>query len=182
MLYQYILALSFSFGVIDVMGRVVTIALGIGTVFFTYKIGDELYGRKTGLIAALFLALMPYHVIVTRQVLLDGPMTFFATGVLYLDFDGEEGPHAGWGSFDAAAYNTTNPQIRAIWERVAEDFAPFNLNVTTDLNVFLAAPWASLALGAARFGYGSMTGRSLRPMSMQKPRTGDCRRVMTTLH
>jgi hypothetical protein len=37
-----------------------------------------------GAIAALFLALMPYHVLVTRQILLDGPMTLFATLTLYL--------------------------------------------------------------------------------------------------
>ena len=30
------------------------------------------------------MALMPYHVVVTRQVLLDGPMTFFATLTLVL--------------------------------------------------------------------------------------------------
>ena len=30
------------------------------------------------------MALMPYHVVVTRQVLLDGPMTFFATLTLLL--------------------------------------------------------------------------------------------------
>ena len=32
----------------------------------------------------LLLAVMPYHVIVTRQVLLDGPMVFFATLALWL--------------------------------------------------------------------------------------------------
>jgi len=60
--------------------------------------------------------------------------------VLYIDFDGEEGPHAGWGDFDAAAPSVTNSQIRDVWERVAEDFAPFNINVTTDLQVYLDAP------------------------------------------
>ena len=63
-----------------------------------------------------------------------------AVGVIYLDFDGQEGPHEGWGDFDAEAPNLTNSQVREIWERVAEDFAPFNLNVTTDLQVYLAAP------------------------------------------
>lgn len=66
-----------------------------------------------------------------------------ATGVIYLDFDGEEGPHSGWGDFDAAAFNSSNSQIRSVWERVAEDYAPFNLNVTTDLQVYLDAPETS---------------------------------------
>ena len=49
-----------------------------------YKLGALLYGRRAGAIAALFMALMPYHVLVTRQILLDGPMTLFATLTLYL--------------------------------------------------------------------------------------------------
>ena len=36
------------------------------------------------MIPALIMALMPYHVVVTRQVLLDGPMVFCATLTLYL--------------------------------------------------------------------------------------------------
>jgi len=63
-----------------------------------------------------------------------------ATGVIYLDFDGEPGPHEGWGSFDALPSGSTTSQIREVWARVAEDFAPFKLNVTTDLKVFLGAP------------------------------------------
>ncbi|HEX7261938.1 MAG TPA: hypothetical protein VF258_08995, partial [Luteolibacter sp.] len=63
-----------------------------------------------------------------------------ATGVIYLDFDGEKGPHQGWGSYDAERPNTTSPQIIEIWKQVAEDFQPFNLNVTTDRKVFDNAP------------------------------------------
>jgi len=66
-----------------------------------------------------------------------------ATGVLYLDYDGQAGPHQGWQNFNAAAPNVTNTQIREVWARVSEDYAPFNLNVTTDLQVFLNAPETS---------------------------------------
>lgn len=66
-----------------------------------------------------------------------------ATGALYLDFDGEDGDHQGWGDFDAATYGFSNDKIREIWARVAEDFAPFTLNVTTDLQIFLNAPETS---------------------------------------
>ena len=59
-----------------------------------------------------------------------------ATGVIYLDFDGEKGPFVGWGSFDAAPSGASNAQIKEVWQRVAEDFAPFNINVTTDRRVF----------------------------------------------
>ena len=36
------------------------------------------------MLAALILALMPYHVVVSRQVLLDGPLVFCSTLTLYL--------------------------------------------------------------------------------------------------
>lgn len=63
-----------------------------------------------------------------------------ATGVIYMDFDGEKGPFSGWGSFDAVGYTLTSAQVKDMWQRVAEDFAPFNINVTTDLKVFQNAP------------------------------------------
>lgn len=84
MLYQYLLALAFSDGVVDVVGRIVTALIGVATIYITYLAGKTLYTPMTGAWAALFIALMPYQVIVTRQVLLDGPMTFCATLTLYL--------------------------------------------------------------------------------------------------
>lgn len=63
-----------------------------------------------------------------------------SVAVVYLDFDGEEGPHTGWNSMDAASFNLTNSQIKDLWARTAEEFAPFNINVTTDLQVYLDAP------------------------------------------
>lgn len=84
MLVQFVLAISFQFGVNDLTGRVVSVLFGLGTVLLVYLLGKTLYNAWTGSIAALFLTLMPYHVIVTRQVLLDGPLTFFATLTLLL--------------------------------------------------------------------------------------------------
>jgi archaellum component FlaG (FlaF/FlaG flagellin family) len=66
-----------------------------------------------------------------------------AKGVIYLDFDGEKGPFPGWGNFDAKAPVTSDDSVRAVWAGVSEDFAPFDLNVTTDLAVYLAAPRTS---------------------------------------
>ena len=60
--------------------------------------------------------------------------------VVYLDFDGEEGPHNGWSDIDAEAYSLTSAQIKDLWARVAEEFAPYNINVTTDLQIYLNAP------------------------------------------
>jgi 4-amino-4-deoxy-L-arabinose transferase-like glycosyltransferase len=55
----------------------------VAAVGVTYALGRRLYGPLCGAIAGLLLAVMPYHVIVSRQVLLDGPMTLFATVTLY---------------------------------------------------------------------------------------------------
>lgn len=72
-----------------------------------------------------------------------------AKGVLYIDFDGEKGPFPGWGpggtvgNFDAEAPEVTDAEVTEVWSRVVEDYKPFNINVTTDLDVFLAAPVTS---------------------------------------
>ena len=84
LLFQFFLALVYNFGVNDLAGRLLSVGIGLATVYLTYALGRMLYGRTAGLIAAAILALMPYHVIVSRQVLLDGPMAFFATLTLFL--------------------------------------------------------------------------------------------------
>jgi hypothetical protein len=80
LLYQFTLALAFRVAAVDEgLARLVSAAFGLVTVLVVYLVGKRMYGPWTGLAAALFLAVMPYHVVVTRQVLLDGAMTLFAT-------------------------------------------------------------------------------------------------------
>ncbi|HLO31458.1 MAG TPA: glycosyltransferase family 39 protein [Anaerolineales bacterium] len=83
LLFQFVLALVFAFGVSDIAGRFAAVAIGLATVYLAYRVGKLLYGEKAGLLAGLFLALMPYHVIVSRQVLLDGPLVFCTTLTLF---------------------------------------------------------------------------------------------------
>jgi alpha-tubulin suppressor-like RCC1 family protein len=61
-----------------------------------------------------------------------------ATAVLYMDFQGGYTPT--WGGISYAAAGLSNDQIRALWQQVAGDFMPFNVNVTTDLGVYQNAP------------------------------------------
>ncbi|MGS0687636.1 ArnT family glycosyltransferase [Nakamurella sp. GG22] len=82
-LFQMLLSLFLRDDVSDLTARAVPAVIGVLTVAVTYVLGRRMYGHRTGLIAALLLAVMTYHVVVTRQVLLDGLMTLFATGVLY---------------------------------------------------------------------------------------------------
>jgi len=63
-----------------------------------------------------------------------------ATSVVYLDFDGSKGDHIGWGYHEIDHSGLSNRDIREIWARVSENYSAFTLNVTTDLEVFQAAP------------------------------------------
>ncbi len=83
LLFQILLSPFYRSGEVDVAGRFVVACFGVATVFVVYLLGARLYGRRVGLVAALILAVMPYHVVVTRQVLLDGPMVLFASLTLY---------------------------------------------------------------------------------------------------
>ncbi len=84
LLFQMLHSLGYQLWQHDLTGRLLASAFGFATIILVYKLGALLYGRKAGAIAAVFIALMPYDVIVSRQVLLDGPAAFFATLALYL--------------------------------------------------------------------------------------------------
>ena len=68
-----------------------------------------------------------------------------AVAVAYLDMDGQVVTGTQWlsgGTINAGAISTTytQAQMTEIWRRSAEDYAPFQINVTTDQAVYLAAP------------------------------------------
>ncbi len=66
-----------------------------------------------------------------------------AQATIYLDFDGQYVQGSSWnwsGPIDAQPAVLSSSQITVIYNRVAEDFGIFNLNITTDPTVFYAAP------------------------------------------
>ncbi|ANF49505.1 hypothetical protein A0O34_02575 [Chryseobacterium glaciei] len=67
-----------------------------------------------------------------------------AAGCLLLDFNGHTVPAgSGWNggnAINAAPSGMTDDQILEAWEITAEDYRPFNLNVTTDEEVFNSYP------------------------------------------
>ena len=63
-------------------GRVVALALGIATVYLVYLLGKRAYGRGVGLLAALFMAVMPLHVMHSKFLAVDVPATFFVVMAL----------------------------------------------------------------------------------------------------
>lgn len=66
-----------------------------------------------------------------------------ASAVLFLDFDGHTVSGTSWnmtGPIFCAPSGLDTAQIRTVFNRVAEDYRPFNINITTDSANYLAAP------------------------------------------
>jgi hypothetical protein len=66
-----------------------------------------------------------------------------ATATIFLDFDGQYVQSTIWNSgnpINCAASGLTDLQITEAFNRASEDYRPFNVNITTDSTVFLAAP------------------------------------------
>lgn len=65
-----------------------------------------------------------------------------ANAVIFLDFDGQTVDNTSWnyaGPIVCNPSNLDNVKITSVFNRVAEDYRPFNINVTTDSTRFFAA-------------------------------------------
>ncbi len=97
LLFHGTLAVVFQlFGVGEWAARLTAIAFGLATLLVVYRLGTELYNERVGIVAAAFLAVMPYHLIVSRQVLLDGPLTLFTSLTLLMLIRFSNTQHARW--------------------------------------------------------------------------------------
>lgn len=66
-----------------------------------------------------------------------------AKATIFLDFDGQSIYASSWNGGQpliCAPSQMTDVQITEIFNRVSEDYRPFDINITTDSTVFLAAP------------------------------------------
>jgi hypothetical protein len=66
-----------------------------------------------------------------------------ATATIFIDFDGQTVNGSGWNGgnpFVCAPAQLTDAQMTEIFNRVSEDYRPFNINITTDSTKFLSAP------------------------------------------
>ena len=59
------------------IGRLLTVGMGVGTVWATYAVGATLWGRRAGLCAALILAITPLHAQHSHFLTVDVPATFW---------------------------------------------------------------------------------------------------------
>jgi hypothetical protein len=66
-----------------------------------------------------------------------------ASAVIFLDFDGHTVEGTIWnssGPIACGASNLNSTQITEVYNRIAEDYRPFNINVTTDSTKYWSAP------------------------------------------
>lgn len=67
-----------AFGVTMSNGVVLITLFGLGCTATLYKIGQELYGKATGLFAATLFALTEWQLVLSRSFLIDVPSLFFS--------------------------------------------------------------------------------------------------------
>ena len=75
---------AYSIASVYAAGRVVAAAIGVATVWLTYKLGAELSSRRVALVAAAQIAVFPLHVRESHFILTDVPMTALTTLTLWL--------------------------------------------------------------------------------------------------
>lgn len=64
-----------------------------------------------------------------------------ASAVIFLDFDGQTVPAGSWGgTIYCGASGLNTAQMTEVFNRVSEDYRPFNINITTDSTKYFAAP------------------------------------------
>ena len=96
---------------------------------------------KKLLLPMLFVAALLQAVKVNSQTTFSSYPS--ATATIFLDFDGEDVYSPIWNrgvALKCVPAVLNNLQIQEIYNRVAEDFRPFNINITTDESAFVAAP------------------------------------------
>ncbi len=97
--------------------------------------------KKLSTLTALVFALLLSSVLKAVPKLSSYPA---ASATIFLDFDGHyvnSGVWNGGTPFACGAAALSNTQITEIFNRVAEDFRPFDINITTDSALFIAAPY-----------------------------------------
>ena len=86
LLVQFSVALGYAITghVSDWLPRMITASLGLVMVIICWGIGTVVRGRFLGFAMGMIAALCPYAVLVSRQMLLDGPMTMFVAATMLM--------------------------------------------------------------------------------------------------
>jgi len=112
-------------GVSDLAARLlVALSFGVGSVILTYMLAYRLYGQRVAIVAAAILAVLPYHVLVSRQVLLDPAFGFFVILSLWFVARGTDDHTGRWmiGAALAAALATATKELAVLLFVVVASF------------------------------------------------------------
>src|SRR3990172_4508371 len=112
-------------GVSDLAARLlVALTFGVGSVVLTYMLAYRLYGQRVAIVAAAILAVLPYHVVVSRQVLLDPALAFFVILSLWFVARVSDDHTGRWmiGAALAAALATATKEVAVLLFAVVASF------------------------------------------------------------
>lgn len=80
LLLQFMVSISFYiFGISEFTARIIPVILSCGIIVISYFIAKYLYNRQTAILSSIILSFLPYHVIISKQVIVDVSMAFFFT-------------------------------------------------------------------------------------------------------
>jgi len=97
LLYQYFVSLAFAVThVSDVIARVISALFSLGSVVVTYALARALYGHIAGILAAGYLALSAYAVLLGRLAFLDSTVVFFFVLTLFCYVKFAQGGRTLW--------------------------------------------------------------------------------------
>ena len=68
------------------LGRIVTLLVGVASVFLTYWVGKRVFSERVGLVASFFLGFSFLHVQESHYINEDVMMGLFSLGSFYLNF------------------------------------------------------------------------------------------------
>jgi 4-amino-4-deoxy-L-arabinose transferase-like glycosyltransferase len=83
-------------GSYEVGAVLVSVVLGMGTVVVAYALGLRLHGRLAGGAAAVFVAVLPLHISLSRKAFLDVGLTFFLSLAVLFFLIWHEKRTSGW--------------------------------------------------------------------------------------
>lgn len=67
----------------EVWLRLLPLLFGVGTIYFIYLLGEKLFSKRVGLLAALLVSIAPYHIYYSQEFRMYSMATFFAIVSMY---------------------------------------------------------------------------------------------------
>ncbi|MBT5869361.1 MAG: glycosyltransferase family 39 protein, partial [Nitrospinaceae bacterium] len=84
-LYTYIIAIFYKIlGFHEIIGRLVSIAFSMSSIWFLYLLVKRYYNETAGIIACAFFAVLPLSVYYTRVFMPESAMLFFSIAMIYM--------------------------------------------------------------------------------------------------